>query len=203
MAEMSGMSYTAVILAGGQASRMGGNDKGLLPLWGRPLVEHCLQSLQQQRVPPTHIVISANRHLEHYQQYGWPVVSDSLPGFLGPLAGLLAVLEALPTECTVLMVPCDAVALPGELAQRLLAKLESTDTQVVSVQDGQQQWHPSILALRPDLVEGLRAYLQQGGRSIRGWLGGLRHEVVDFTCLFPNLNTPEALQAYELASTQP
>lgn len=93
----------AVILAGGQGRRMGGADKGLLDYRGRPLVEWVLDALAPQ---VAEILISANRNLDRYARYGRRVLPDALPDFPGPLAGVLAALDAVDTEW-LLAVPCD------------------------------------------------------------------------------------------------
>jgi len=185
------MPYTALILAGGQASRMGGLDKGLVALAGQPLIARTLQALAAQDQPPEQILISANRHLDTYATYGHPVLPDSLPDYPGPLAGLLAGMQAEP-ESVLLMLPCDAVCLPPDFATRLLAALPGQ--QVVSASDA-EQWHPSLLALQAGLLPLLQVYLDSGGRSIRGWLAGLQHATVQFHQPFPNLNTLAAVAA--------
>ena len=78
---------TGVILAGGEGRRMGGADKGLQLLDGRPLVHWVLDRLRPQ---VGRVVISANRNLDRYREFGCPVLSDTLAGFAGPLAGLQA-----------------------------------------------------------------------------------------------------------------
>lgn len=187
------MNYTALILAGGQASRMGGVDKGLVELAGQPLIARTLQALAAQSQPPGQILISANRHLQHYAAYGYPVLPDSLPDYPGPLAGLLTGMQAAPNQC-LLMLPCDAVCLPADFAVRLLAALPGQ--QAVSASDA-EQWHPSLLALQAGLLPMLQDYLTAGGRSIRGWLAGLQHDNVQFAQPFPNLNTLAAVQQLE------
>ncbi|MBV8678878.1 MAG: molybdenum cofactor guanylyltransferase [Aquitalea sp.] len=185
------MAYTALILAGGQASRMGGVDKGLVELAGLPLIARTLQALAAQSQPPTRILISANRHLDAYAAYGHPVLPDTLPDYPGPLAGLLAGMQAEP-DSRLLMLPCDAICLPTDFTARLLTALPGW--QAVSASDS-EQWHPSLLALQAGLLPLLQDYLNAGGRSIRGWLAGLQHSTVRFDHTFPNLNTLAAVSA--------
>ena len=71
------ISYTALLLAGGQARRMGGVDKGLQTLHGQTLAAHVLASLAAQSQPPARCLISANRHLDAYAALGWPVLADA------------------------------------------------------------------------------------------------------------------------------
>src|SRR5690554_286709 len=84
-------STTGLILAGGQARRMGNVDKGLQKLSNRPLIEWVLEALQPQ---VTELMINANRNLEDYHRYGYPVLSDQLSGYHGPLAGIATGLQA-------------------------------------------------------------------------------------------------------------
>jgi molybdopterin-guanine dinucleotide biosynthesis protein A len=190
------MSYSALILAGGRATRMGGQDKGLIELFGQPLIAHTLAALAAQTPPPAQVLISANRHLDNYRTFGHAVLPDTLPDYPGPLAGLLAGLCAAPHD-TLLMLPCDAVRLPTDLAARLLAALDG-GVDAVSARDP-EHWHPTLLALRPGLQGALDAYLAGGGRSIRGWLATLAHTIVSFDQPLPNLNTPDALAALAAA----
>jgi len=97
-------SITGVILAGGQGQRMGGQDKGLITYQQQPLIEHALKALKPQ---VDGIMINANRNIEQYRRYGYPVIEDELTGFCGPLAGMLSVMQACDTEY-ILTAPCDS-----------------------------------------------------------------------------------------------
>lgn len=189
------MSHQALILAGGRATRMGGVDKGLAILSGRPLLAHALAALSAQTPPPARVWVSANRNLEVYAGFGCPLLQDSLPDFPGPLAGVLAALQR-DNATAWLVMPCDAVRLPADFSRRLLAAV-AAGHQAASARD-RDGWHPSLLALAPGLSVSLAAYLAGGGRSIRGWLAGLDHVEVGFDYAFPNLNTPDALAALQV-----
>ena len=102
---------TGVILAGGLARRMGGVDKGLVELAGRPMIEHVLDALRPQVGP---LLINANRNLDRYSAYGHPLINDTLAGYLGPLAGVLSAMQRLVTGYLV-TVPCDAPRLAPAL----------------------------------------------------------------------------------------
>lgn len=97
------ITFSAVILAGGQARRMGGVDKGLQLFRNQPLFEHIYQRLQPQIAD---IAINANRNQQRYAQSGLPVFSDDLAGFQGPLSGILTALQRAQSNF-VLFVPCD------------------------------------------------------------------------------------------------
>ena len=81
---MNNPDVTALVLAGGRGQRMGGTDKGLIELSGKPMIEHILERLEPQC---DHIIINANRNVDRYASYGHPVLRDSLGDYQGPLAG--------------------------------------------------------------------------------------------------------------------
>ena len=109
------MSHQALILAGGRATRMGGADKGLVALSGRPLLAHALSALSAQLPAPARVWISANRNLEVYAGFGRLLLQDPLPDFPGPLAGVLAALQR-DDGAVWLVMPCDAVRPPADFA---------------------------------------------------------------------------------------
>src|SRR5687768_5282571 len=118
---MTGVS--GIVLAGGQGRRMGGVDKGLKLLRGKPMVEWVLERLAPQ---VGEIVINANQNIAQYARYGHRVVSDEISGFAGPLAGLHAGLKAAAHELIV-TVPCDSPFLPVDLVFRLKNNLGKHD----------------------------------------------------------------------------
>lgn len=181
---------TAVILAGGQGRRMGGADKGLVDYQGRPLVEWVLAVLAPQ-VGET--VISANRNLERYAAYGRRVLPDTLPDYPGPLAGVLAALQAVTTDW-LLVVPCDTPHLPADLAFRLLgaAQLEGVP---LAVAEDDARIHHSCFLVHTDQREHLADYLARGERAVRHWQAELSSTTVRFdAAAFANLNRPDDLQ---------
>jgi molybdenum cofactor guanylyltransferase len=109
-----------LVLAGGEGRRMGGVDKGLQPWRGQPLATHVLQALQPQ---VSRLMVSANRHHETYATFGHPVLADPDGlAFAGPLAGMLAGLQAIPDDAWLLTAPCDSPLPPADLAARLFAR---------------------------------------------------------------------------------
>ena len=115
---------TAVVLAGGRGSRMGGVDKGLQNFNGTPLALHSLLRLQMQSGGLVgEVMINANRNLAAYESLGVPVWPDSIDGFAGPLAGFLTGLEHCETPL-LLTVPCDSPRLPLDLAALTLKTFE-------------------------------------------------------------------------------
>ena len=195
---------TGLILAGGEGRRMGGQDKGLLPLQGRPLAAHALERLAPQVAS---VLLSANRHAEAYAALGVPVLADDPPGFLGPLAGLLTGLRAAGTDW-LLSVPCDSPAVVPDLAARLRAALEAAPTALVALVEGPDEerggWrlHPAFALMHRSLAAPLAQALASGERRLGQWLMSQPHVRVRFdqgadTLMLANANTPEALAALD------
>jgi molybdopterin-guanine dinucleotide biosynthesis protein A len=183
---------TGVILAGGRGSRLGGVDKGLVPLHGRPLIEYAIDALRPQVGA---LLISANRNRDVYASYGYPVIADVMGDYDGPLAGMLSAMRAAGTAY-ILTTPCDAPSIPDDLARRLAAALASKNA-VASTVSLQGRLQPVFALLRCTLVGDLENFLKQGERGTGEWLR--RHEAVqvDFSNeaeVFANINTPEELQ---------
>lgn len=189
------MSITGVILAGGQGRRMGGVDKGLQPLRGKPLAQWVLERLMPQ---VSEVLINANQNADRYGEFGHPVIADRIAGFAGPLAGLHAAL-ATASHPLVVTAPCDSPFLPHDLVTRLLAGLRQADADLaVAVTGGRQQ--PVFCLCRRELHTHLEDYLQQGGRKVDHWYATLRVVEVHFDDrieAFDNLNTPEQLRELE------
>jgi molybdopterin-guanine dinucleotide biosynthesis protein A len=176
----------AIILAGGRATRMGGIDKGLLEWQGRPLVSHVIERIAPQ---VDGIIISANRNLDQYGQWGHRVVSDQLEGFQGPLAGLVAA-GAVAQADRLLISPCDTPNLPVDLCHRLNEALNSQAADIAIAHDGQRSQQLCMLLQRRLLADAL-AYLQSGERRVISWVERHTWVEVDFSdCAeaFHNLN---------------
>ena len=163
--------YTLLILAGGQGRRMGGRDKGLVEVDGRPLIDQLLAAVTPA---PGRIVISANRNLPAYQRRADTVVSDQRPDYPGPMAGLEAALAVC--QGPVLCLPCDLLAPPAAMITGLLNELTPDQVRVAEDDHGLQ---PLCMALHAQPWQAsISAYLDSGGRSVRGWLQGVPLEKV-------------------------
>jgi molybdopterin-guanine dinucleotide biosynthesis protein A len=206
----------AVVLAGGQGSRMGGADKGLQIFRGKPLVTHALERLQTQHGgAPACIAISANRNLATYTQWCSQVWPDTLTGYAGPLAGFLTALEhcasAFPEVDYVLTVPCDSPLFPLDLLQRLGLALQTHHADLAMAQepasDGDDALalrNQSVFCLmRTAVLPSLRAFMRGDERKIGAWALNQRHVKVPFNLptdslhAFANANTVEQLQRLE------
>ncbi len=192
-------AITGLILAGGQGRRMGGVDKGLEPLHGRALTAWVLERLRPQVAG---VLINANQNLERYAEFGVPVICDRVDGFAGPLAGLHAGLTAAATQYVV-TVPCDSPFLPADLVARLYAGLAGARAQLAVAKTGDQA-HPVFALCRRDVLAGLGAFLESGGRKIDAWYAALGVAEVRFDDeaeAFANINTREELSAFAAPGT--
>jgi molybdopterin-guanine dinucleotide biosynthesis protein A len=177
---------TVLILAGGRGSRMGGCDKGLVPVLGKPTLDHLLARIGVQS---QQILISANRNLEQYARYGYPVVRDTLGGFAGPLAGILAGFSACNTAF-MLTLPVDAPLVSPDYLARMKQALEQSDKPAcVAEFEGQPQ--PVFCLVQQSTLSALETYMATGQRSVHGWLEQIGATHVDFSDVpeqFINLN---------------
>jgi molybdenum cofactor guanylyltransferase len=188
-------SITAVVLAGGRARRMGGIDKGLIPLCGRTMIEHVLDTLGDQAGT---LIINANRNINTYAALGHPVVSDRDDSFAGPLAGMSSGLHAAATPLC-LTVPCDSPLLGADVARRLHTALEAAGADIAVAHDGERA-HPVVNLMKTGLAASIDTYLEAGERKIDRWFE--RHHWVhadfsDHPEYFINVNTEEERDAVE------
>jgi molybdopterin-guanine dinucleotide biosynthesis protein A len=184
-----------VILAGGQGRRMGDVDKGLQAFRGYALVEWAIARLKPQ---VAEILINANQNQDRYEVYGYKVISDLVPDYAGPLAGLHSALSSASHDL-VLTVPCDSPFLPTDLAQRLYAALRGASADVAVACTGDRA-HPVFCLVRRALLAHLSDFLQQGGRKIDAWYADLKFVEVAFDDqpdAFANFNTLAELNAAE------
>ena len=183
---------TWVILAGGQARRMGGQDKGLVTLNGKPFIEFVHERLTDQGAT---IAINANRNQERYEQYG-PVFGDVLEGFPGPLGGMHAAMSNIDSEWLG-FVPCDCPNLPHTLLEKMYHAI-SADAEIVVAHDGESV-QPVVTMMKRSIFERLNTFLANGDRKIVLLYDLCNTVFVDFSAehdAFINLNTPDELARY-------
>lgn len=201
-----------VILAGGLATRMGGGDKGLLEVGGQSLLSHVVDRLSPQVAG---LALNANGDAARFSAVGLPVVADSIEGFAGPLAGVLAGLDwaAEQGADTIVTAAADTPFFPNDLAARLVAAAEGqahplvlattprTGDELKSGGRSKVNRHPTFGLWPVALREDLRAALNDGLRKVVLWTD--QHdgrealfEAVDFDPFF-NVNTPEDLRRAE------
>ena len=193
-------TIVGLLLAGGLSRRMGGGDKSLRLLGGRPLLAHVIERMRPQTAA---LVLNANGDPARFAEFDLPVVADSVPDFAGPLAGVLAGLDwtaANRPDCPlVASVPTDAPFLPHNLVARLVEGLEANGADLACAATSGQP-HPVIglwpVALREDLR---RAVLDDGMRKVDLWTARHRLATVPFPDEidgidpFFNANRPEDL----------
>ncbi|GJM05537.1 MAG: molybdenum cofactor guanylyltransferase [marine bacterium B5-7] len=184
---------TGVILAGGQARRMGGQDKGLVMLNGKPMIEIIIEVFKPQTAK---LLINANRNHDRYSQYGLELVADELSGFCGPLAGMASALTKINTDYMV-TAPCDSPFIPVDLVQRLAYALENKSTQISVAHDG-KRIQPVFCMLKKTLLQSLTDYLAAGERKIDRWFEQHDFAIADFSDkpeTFDNINTHEDVES--------
>lgn len=192
---MTAPSITGVILAGGLGRRMGGVDKGLQELQGRPMAAWVVQRLARQ---VDELLINANQNAERYAEFGYRVVADRIPGFAGPLAGLHAALSAA-AHPWVATAPCDSPFLPSDLVARLSAALLADEADLAVARTFDQP-HPVFCLCKRDVLPHLTAYLQSGERKFDRWYATLKTVEVSFddeAAAFENINTRDELQRFD------
>ena len=187
------MSQCAVILAGGQANRMGGGDKGRLMLGDQSLIQRVIERITPQ---VDAVVLNANGDSSRFDDLGLPVVADSIEGFPGPLAGVLAGMDwaAEQGHEWLISVAADTPSFPRDLA----ARLAEHDTPVVLAATPDPERgrlpQPTFGRWRVALRDDLRAALNEGVRKIRQWTQAQGETLVVFDeGDFFNINTPDDL----------
>ena len=190
---MTTAPLTMAILAGGAATRLGGRDKGLQALAGRPLIEWVLDAVGEMQAGPVDLVIAANRHQQEYSRYA-TTVADLQPGFHGPVAGIATALTHCSTPL-LLTLPVDCPDPPRDLAVRLLAALGSREA--VVAHDGVRR-QPLFALYRTTLAASARQ-AAEAGQGVWAWqtsIGAIELDFSDRRRQFHNLNTAEDFAAY-------
>jgi molybdopterin-guanine dinucleotide biosynthesis protein A len=187
-----------VILAGGRARRMNNQDKGLLKFKGRPMISYALAAL----APVVDcVLINANRNIDQYRQFGWPVISDQTDSFDGPLAGVLSAMIHADAD-VLLVMPCDSPLIKTEHLQKLLLTRAENNADVAVAFDG-IRLHPVFLAIKTTLKTSLQDYLASDQRKVAAWLAQQNLVQADFSNepeIFSNINTLDELSALEVAN---
>ncbi|MDJ0640808.1 MAG: molybdenum cofactor guanylyltransferase MobA [Paracoccaceae bacterium] len=182
-----------VILAGGQATRMGGGDKGLLPLGSGTVLSHVIDRLSPQVAD---LALNANGNPARFAHLGLPVLPDSIEGFAGPLAGVLAGLDwaAEQGATHIVTAAADTPFFPGDLVPQLLAASEDAPIALARTENGR---HPTFGLWPAALRDDLRRALQGGVRKVVQWTDTHGTAYADFPSNtfdpFFNVNTPEDL----------
>ncbi|NJO23541.1 MAG: molybdenum cofactor guanylyltransferase MobA [Sphingomonadales bacterium] len=197
-------AITGVVLAGGQSRRMGGGDKGLLELAGKSMLGHVIDRLSPQ---VGRMVINANGDPQRFARLGLPVVADTVAGFAGPLAGVLAGMRwsaaHTPAARWIVTAAGDAPMLPLDLVLRLTAAVESR-ANAIALARSAGELHPVIGLWPVEFADDLEHALEGGVRKVLHWTERHGTVGVDFPMVriggievdpFFNANTPQELDA--------
>lgn len=187
---ITNQQITAVILAGGQSSRMNGQDKGLTQLNQKPLIQYVIEVIENE---VDSILINANRNQKKYQKFiKNPVIKDNITNFQGPLAGFAKAMEVAKTPY-LLVLPCDCPMIGVELLTTLKTQLTKQNAQICVAHDG-NRLQPTFALLKTDLLSSLLAYLAAGERKIDLWYQQHTLAIADLSQhqdFFINLNSPQ------------
>lgn len=203
-----------IVLAGGQSRRMGGGDKALMPLAGRPMIARVIERLGAQAAP---LAINANGDPARFAAFGLPVVADSVAGFAGPLAGVLAGMDwaraAAPGARWIATAASDTPFFPHDLVARLTSAAAAGGAETIALAASRGHLHP-VFGLWPvALADDLRAWLATGeNRKVLAWVG--RHALAEVAFAdiaaagrtldpFFNANTPEDMRMAETILEEP
>jgi molybdenum cofactor guanylyltransferase len=198
-----------VILAGGQSRRMGGGDKGLLPLGARPVVAHVIERLRPQ---VDDLILNANGDPSRFAALGLTVVPDAIQRGSGPLAGILAGLSWTrthrPQARGIVTAACDTPFFPADLVARLTAASDDGTRCAVSWSGGRM--HPVFAFVPLSLMDAVATFLAEA-RSLKAsaWMERNHAATVDFALAaggldpFFNLNAPSDFVAAEAAYAAP
>jgi molybdopterin-guanine dinucleotide biosynthesis protein A len=197
-----------LVLAGGLARRMGGGDKTRIRIGGKTILERVLARFKPQCVA---VILNANGDPARFSDTGLPVVPDTVPGFAGPLAGILAGLDwtaaHAPAIADVASVPGDCPFLPGDLVARLSAARDAAGVPLACARSGDWR-HPVVglwpVALRQDLRKAL---VEEDMHKIETWTARHGIAVGDWPATpidpFFNVNTPaDVAEAEGIAAQQ-
>lgn len=183
---------TAVILAGGQGRRINNVDKGLIHVNNKPIIELILEAIETQCC---NVLINANRNIDIYATYSYPVISDTLSDFQGPLAGFYVALEQAKTPL-IITLPCDAPRVPKDFVERMACSMRDCGADIAVAHDG-ERLQPVYALIKTSLTESLHAFLNTGQRKIDHWYATQHIVEVDFSDVrghFKNINTIEQQQ---------
>ena len=188
-------TITAVVLAGGKARRFAGQDKGLVQFMQRPIIEHVINAIEPQ---VSSVVINANRNQQAYAAFGYPVISDELADYQGPLAGFSTAMKYVATPY-IITLPCDGPMISADYASRMISAAKREDVDLVVAHDG-ERIQPVHALISIALVDSLDAFMASGERKIDRWFTKHKIALADFSDspqIFENINTKEELEALE------
>ncbi len=180
------------ILAGGKATRMNNQDKGLVNLKGKPFIERLIEIIKPHT---SNIIINANRNISEYEKYNYPVIKDEMLNFQGPLSGIYTMLKASENKY-LFTLPCDCPNFRWEVIETFLKNVNKKDLYIAHDHDRSQ---PVFTLISKSKLNSLRNFLENGERKIDAWYQQNDHEYIYFEKekrFFDNINTLEQLKKY-------
>jgi molybdopterin-guanine dinucleotide biosynthesis protein A len=179
---------SGIILCGGKGRRMQGKDKGLQLYNGKPLLAHVIDKLKPQ---VDDIVISANRNIDQYNGFGFPVCPDNTSTFDGPLAGITASIPACKHDW-IIVAPCDMPDLPADLVTLMTAYI--TDTRLITISSHNRM--QLIFLIHRSLLDSISLYLESGENKVMNWVSSQNSITIDLsdTPALKNINSPDQLK---------
>lgn len=183
--------FSVLLLAGGQGARMGGQDKGLVRLHGKPFIAHLAEIV---RPLTDDLLISCNRNQPMYAPYCDRTLCDDTQDFPGPLAGILKGLQTARHQW-LMVFPCDAPCIDQALIQHIATFISDTNPRPAMIRQG-PQWQPMFSLIPTALLPAFEAAWQSGERSLMTILK--QHDVIAIDCdendpRLQNVNTPQQL----------
>jgi len=185
------LATECLILAGGKAQRLGGADKGLVKLNKRPLIEYVIDRIPHTNDEP---IISTNRNRHLYYAYSQRIISDSISGFQGPLAGIYSALKHINHDY-LFVVPCDMPFLPENLFTNLQRAILANNCSISAVKHG-SRIEPLLLLIEKTHIESIADYFNSGRRSVIGWIEESRCSYAEYdknNSYFININSNDDL----------
>lgn len=195
-------------MAGGRARRLNSVDKGLIMIKHKPLIAYTIERMKPQ---VSDIIISTNRNFDAYKKFGYPVVSDESPDYLGPLSGLLSAMNHIinnqPREFnekdqSIFLIACDMPKLPSDFIHRVNLyhdKHKYTPDTIYTAHDGTRR--QSLCMYIPiTLKTNLETYIQNGNSRVESWIIGNNSVDIDYSDTpdaFWNINTQEDIGKFE------
>ncbi|PCC99704.1 molybdenum cofactor guanylyltransferase MobA [Halopseudomonas pelagia] len=192
MSVISNKQLSLLLLAGGQGSRLGGRDKGLMPWQGQPIAAHLIALI---RPLVSEVIISCNRNHALYQSWADQLVSDPGPDYPGPLAGILSGLNACKGS-HLLVVPCDLPHLDQALLIELIEHAASKPC-IPNLIKTSETWQPLVSVIPRNVLPDLQLAWKQGQRSPLRWMLGQAHGILALAADDPRLHNANRVEDWQ------
>ena len=197
---MNKINITVGILAGGKATRMNNQDKGLVMFNGKYMIENIINAIEPY---VKHITINANRNISKYKKLGYPVVQDFYEGYAGPLSGIYSILNVTNSKYLMIL-PCDSPLIEWKLIQEMYSEIKLSGVEVV-VAHNTNRAQPVFMIIDTAVKDSIKEYIESGNRKIDFWYLEKNYKYIYFNenCdYFKNINTEEELNNLETKNNE-